>query len=151
MTRVDSTIWAFALALTAAIGNALYAFGQKKAISHENPFLFGVCSLFVGAALLAVVSLFFNKENVASYVIENSKWFVFSGSGYVLLNIGLYFLYRNYGASYYLLYAILSILTTSILLAALVFGEKMNVYFWISLFFALLTISFFLKGQTVNH
>ncbi|MEQ1922242.1 MAG: transporter, partial [Pyrinomonadaceae bacterium] len=70
-----------------------------------------------------------------------------SGLGYVLLNIGLYFLYRNFGASYYSLYAVLSIVTTSILLATLVFHEKMNLYYWLSLGFAGLTILSFLKGQ----
>jgi drug/metabolite transporter (DMT)-like permease len=143
MTKLDSTTWAFLLALTAAIGNALYAFGQKKAVPHENPFVFGVFSLIIGAVLLAVVSLFFNTEGIGNYFAENFKWFTISGLGYVLLNIGLFFLYRNFGASYYLLYAVLSIMTTSILLAIIVFHEKMNFYYWISIGFATLTIFFF--------
>lgn len=150
MTKLDSTTWAFLLALTAAIGNALYAFGQKKAVPHENPFVFGVFSLLAGAVLLAVIALFFDKRNVSGYLSENFKWFTVSGLGYVLLNIGLYFLYRNFGASYYSLYAVLSIMTTSILLATVVFNEKMNFYYWISLGFATLAIFFFLKGQTGN-
>ena len=149
--QLDSTTWAFVLALTAAIGNALYAFGQKKAVPHENPFVFGVFSLAVGSILLSVVALFFNTNNIGSYFAENFKWFTVSGLGYVLLNIGLFFLYRNFGASYYSLYAILSIMTTSILLATIVFHEKMNFYYWVSLSFAGLTIFFFLKGQTSNH
>ncbi|MBX7174501.1 MAG: DMT family transporter [Pyrinomonadaceae bacterium] len=149
MTKLDSATSAFLLALTAAIGNALYAFGQKKAVPHENPFVFGVFSLFFGSVLLSVVTLFFNTNNVGNYFVENFKWFMVSGLGYVLLNIGLYFLYRNFGASYYSLYAVLSIITTSILLATIIFKEQMNFYFWISLIFAGLTIFFFLKGQTI--
>lgn len=150
MTKLDSTTAAFFLALIAAIGNALYALGQKKAVTHENPFLFGVFSLFAGAILLAGVSAFFNKQGLNTYIANNIGWFIVSGSGYLLLNIGLYFLYRNFGASYYLLYAILSIITTSILLAILVFGEKINFYFGCSLIFAVLTIFFFLKGHKLN-
>lgn len=150
MTKLDSTTWAFTLALTAAIGNALYAFGQKKAGSHENPFVFGVFSLLIGSVLLSFVSLFFATNNVGRYFVDNFQWFTISGLGYVLLNIGLYFLYRNFGASHYSLYAILSILTTSILLATIVFNEKLNAYYWISICFAGLTIFFFLKGQTTS-
>jgi drug/metabolite transporter (DMT)-like permease len=148
MTKPDSTTWAFCLALTAAIGNALYAFGQKKAMPHENPFIFGIFSLFIGSVLLSIVALSFNTQNIGEYLAGNIKWLMVSGLGYVFLNIGLYFLYRNFGASYYSLYAILSIITTSILLATLVFNEKMNFYYWISLGFAVLTIIFFLQGQT---
>lgn len=150
MTKLDSTTWAFALALTAAVGNAFYAFGQKKAVPHENPFIFGVYSLLIGSVMLALVSLLFNTQNVGSYFVVNLKWLIAGGFGYVLLNIGLYFLYQNFGASYYLLYAILSILTTSILLATIVFDEKMNLYYRVSLGFALLTVIFFLKGQNDN-
>lgn len=145
--RSDSTVSAFLLALTAAVGNALYALGQKKATESDNPFLFGSIALFVGSALLTVIAMFFNTQTVGSYVVTNLKWFGVSGLGYVLLNIGLYFLYRNFGASYYSLYAVLSIVTTSILLASLVFHEKMNLYYWLSLGFAGLTILSFLKGQ----
>jgi drug/metabolite transporter (DMT)-like permease len=151
MTKTDSTTWSLVLALTAAIGNALYALGQKKAVQHENPFVFGVFSLFTGSVLLSFVSLFFNTNNIGVFFVKNLKWFGISGLGYVLLNIGLYFLYRNFGASYYSLYAVLSIMTTSILLATIVFNEKMNFYYWVSLVLAALTIFFFLKGQTSNN
>lgn len=150
MIKPNSINWSICLALIAAIGNALFALGQKKAIGHENPFLFGVFSLLIGSILLSLVSLFFNTQGISNYFFENLKWFVVSGFGYVLLNMGLYFLYRNFGAAYYSLYAILAIVTTSILLARLVFGERINFYFWVSMFFAALTIFFFLKGQKSN-
>lgn len=146
--KLDSISSAFFLALTAAVGNALYAYGQKRAAVHDNPFLFGAFALLAGSALLTIVAMFFNTQTIGSYVVENLKWFFVSGLGYVLLNIGLYFLYRNFGASYYSLYAVLSIVTTSILLATIVFHEKLNFYYWLSLGFAGLTILFFLKGQT---
>lgn len=149
--KFDSIPWALGLALIAAIGNALYALGQKKSAPHENPFLFGTFALLAGTLLLGAVASLFSKKDIGSYCLENAGWFLISGSGYLLLNIGLYFLYRNFGASYYLLYAVLSIVTTSILLATLVFGEKMNLYFWIAVLFATLTVFFFFKGQAENQ
>ena len=143
----SSFLLALALAFVASLGNALYAFGQKKSITHANPFLFGVFSLLTGAILLFVCASFFELKNIPTFVINNLKWFIVSGLGYVLLNLGLYFLYQNFGVSYYTLYAMLSILTTSILLATLVFGEKFNLYYGLSILFAFLTIFFFMKAK----
>lgn len=39
------------------------------------------------------------------------------------------------------------VITTSIGLAVLVFKESMNVYFWLSLLFAALTVVCFIKGK----
>ncbi|MBL7723640.1 MAG: EamA family transporter [Chitinophagaceae bacterium] len=146
----NSFAFALILALVAAVGNALFALGQKKATVHANPFLYGSFTLLAGGVLLSIVSVFFNMKGVGNYAGINFKWFLVSGSGYVLLNIGLYFLYRNYGASYYTLYAVLSIITTSVLLATLVFNEKLNWYYGIAFLFALLTIIFFMLGKTKN-
>jgi drug/metabolite transporter (DMT)-like permease len=109
--------------------------------------LFGTFSLLTGAILLFACASFFDLKNIPDFIAANVKWFIVSGLGYVLLNLGLYFLYQNFGASYYTLYAMLSILTTSILLATLVFGEKFNFYYALSILFAFLTIFFFMKAK----
>lgn len=145
-----SSLIAFLLALFASIGNVLFTFGQKKAGEQSNPFVFGVLSLFIGAVILLIVALFFKTKHLNIYLIGNAKWFIISGLGYAMLNVGMYFLFRNFGTSYYTLYATLSIVSTSILLSVLVFNEKMNIYLAISVFFAFLTIFFFMKGQELN-
>ena len=139
------------LAFVAAIGNALFALGQKKATLHSNPFLYGSLTLLTGGILLSIIAAFFDARGLTNYSIVNFKWFLISGTGYVLLNVGLYFLYRNYGASYYTLYAVLSIMTTSVLLAVLVFNEKLNWYYGLSFLCAVLTILFFMLGKTAKN
>ncbi len=138
----------FLLALVASIGNALVTIGQKKAGSVSNPFFFGAFSLLLASTTLFIAAMFFGTKGLTRYIYVNSKWFATAGLGLVLLNIFLYFLYRNYGAAYYTLYSILAIATTSIFVAIYLFNEKMNVSYWISLTFALLTIVFFMKGKS---
>jgi drug/metabolite transporter (DMT)-like permease len=138
----------FLLAMVASIGNALVTIGQKKATPFSNPFFFGAFSLLFASATLFIAAMFFGTKGLTSYIYVNGKWFATTGFGLVLLNIFLYFLYRNYGAAYYTLYSILAIATTSIFVAIYLFNEKMNVSYWISLTFALLTIIFFMKGKS---
>ncbi|MBK7243493.1 MAG: EamA family transporter [Saprospiraceae bacterium] len=148
MMKLQQIFIPFILALIASIGNAFVTIGQKKASSFSNPFFFGAFSLLFASATLFIVALFFGTKGLSNYIYVNSKWFATTGLGLVLLNIFLYFLYRNYGAAYYTLYAILAIATTSIIVAIFMFNEKMNLYYFISLAFALLTIIFFMKGKS---
>lgn len=148
--KLSGLIVPFLLALIAAFGNALVTLGQKKSSAFHNPFLFGSCSLFIAATILFFISILYPTKGFQEYFTINLKWFLITGIGLVMLNIFLYFLYRNYGASYYTLYAILAIITTSILLSVFVFGEKMNMYYFISFVFAALTIFMFMKGKMNN-
>lgn len=141
----------FLLALIAAIGNALVTLGQKKAGACENPFFFGSFSLLIAAIILFGISFLYPTKGLQQYFTINLKWFFITGIGLVKLNIFLYFLYRNHGASYYTLYAILAIITTSFLLSVFVFSEKINVYYYISFIFAALTILMFMKGKISNY
>lgn len=138
----------FLLAFVASIGNALVTIGQKKASTCSNPFFFGAFSLLFASATLFIAAMLFGTKGLGNYIYVNSKWFATTGLGLVLLNIFLYFLYRNYGAAYYTLYSILAIATTSIFVATFMFSEKMNLSYWISLTFALLTIIFFMHGKS---
>lgn len=146
--KLQQILTPFLLALVASIGNAVVTIGQKKATSFSNPFFFGAFSLLFAAVTLFVIAIFFGTKGLNNYVYVNGKWFAMAGLGLVLLNIFLYFLYRNYGAAYYTLYSILAIVTTSIIVAVYLFGEKMNLSYRISLAFALLTIIFFMKGKS---
>ncbi|NOT49876.1 MAG: EamA family transporter [Chitinophagaceae bacterium] len=146
--KLQQILAPFLLAFAASIGNAMVTIGQKKATTYSNPFFFGAFSLLFASATLFVVAMFFTTKGVSNYFYVNAKWFATTGAGLVLLNIFLYFLYRNHGAAYYTLYSILAIVTTSIFVALYVFNEKMNMYYWISLAFALLTIVFFMKGKS---
>lgn len=148
--KISNMIAPFLLAFVAACGNAFVTLGQKKASPFENPFLFGALSLLFAAISMFIISLFYDTKGVQSYITGNIIWISAAGFGLVLLNICLYFLYRNHGASYYTLYSILAIITTSIVLSVLIFNEKMNAYYWGSLLFAVLTIILFMKGRHLS-
>jgi drug/metabolite transporter (DMT)-like permease len=64
------------------------------------------------------------------------------GGGLFLIYLGFYLLYARYGASYYTLYAVLSILTTSILVGLVFFREPVNVFEILSIAAAFLSIAF---------
>ncbi|HMZ95098.1 MAG TPA: hypothetical protein PLC61_07535 [Chitinophagales bacterium] len=75
------------------------------------------------------------------------QWIFISALGLVLLNVFLYVLYRNFGANLYTLYAVLAIGTTSIGASVIIFKERWNVYYGLSLITAAITILLFLKGK----
>jgi drug/metabolite transporter (DMT)-like permease len=146
-TGNSSFFTAVLLAGIAAFGNALYAFGQKKAAVHENPFMFGAFSLFVGAILLFIVSVSFKFSGSFTYFSQNLKWIFAAASGYVFLNIGLFFLYKNFGATYYTLYAVLAMISTSLLLAAIILKESINGYHIAALCTGVITVILFMLGK----
>ena len=145
--KFQSIISAIFLALLAAIGNFLFTYGQKKSHINDNPMLFGVFSLLLGGILLFIASLFLPKSDILGYAKDNYKWLILGGIGYSVTSVSIYLLYTNYGVSYYVVYAILSIILISIILAAFVFKEKLNFYYLLSIFFGIITIVLFVKGK----
>jgi len=79
-------------------------------------------------------------------VRSNLGWILLAGIGIYALYIGFYVLYSRYGASYYTVYAVASILTTSVFLGCFLLKEKFNIYTGLSVLCALASISFFALG-----
>lgn len=92
--------------------------------------------------------MFLPKSSPYEYLATNFKWIVVGGVGYFLTFTGFYFLYTRFGASYYALYAVLSIITTSIVVGLLVFRESFNLYYGLAVGTAILTIVLFAVGQS---
>lgn len=134
-------------ALLAAIGNAIFAYGQKKSVHSDNPFVFILFSVLICLLFLVVAFFLYGKTDVSAFFSHNMKWVLVSGSGFFITFMGFYFLYTGFGASYYLLYAILSIVTTSIFLGVVVFRETFNLYIFLSLVSSAVTIVLFAIGS----
>lgn len=147
---MNSFLQALLFTLLAAVGNAMFVYGQKKSTVGSNPFLFVIMALIGCVILLAFASLAFPMDNLRSWASENIKPVLITAVGLFILYIGFYFLYSRFGASYYTLYAVLSIVTTSIIVGAIFFNEKFNIYHLGSILFAILTILFFFIGQKVK-
>ena len=133
--------------LLAALGNALFAAAQKKAVAASNPFSALVASAVVCVILAAATVPVFGKANYSSLLRKEVLWVVAGGIGLYLTYLGFNLLYTRCGASYYVLYAVLSIVTTVLVVGALVFREPLNGYHWAAVVSAFFTVVLFSMGQ----
>ncbi len=138
---------ALLFALLAAVGNAIFVYGQRGSSQSQNPFLFTLCSISICCLLFLGASSLYKTPDDMSYVINNYGNILISGVGFFVTFIGFFLLYSRYGASYYSLYAVLSILTTSIVVGMILYREPFNIYHIGSVCSALLTVFLFWCGQ----
>lgn len=137
-----------AFATIAAMGNAMFALGQRKSAGVENGLL------FVGiSALVAVLFAFVFAPLVGVFAIGKTlKWnwgaVLLSGVGLFLTYLGFNLLYSKYGASQYALYAVISIITTTIIVGILWLQEPVNLYHGIAIALAIAAVVFFSIGQS---
>lgn len=139
---------ALSFAFLAALGNALYASGQKQSSQVENALSFIMWSALIATALAFITAPVISSPQYLSTFKSNWLWILISGVGLYITYIGFYFLYSRYGTTYYILYAVLSIITTSVLLGLVYFKEVFNIYHWAALLFAIMTMVLFSIGQT---
>jgi drug/metabolite transporter (DMT)-like permease len=133
--------------LLAALGNALFAAAQKKAVAASNPFSALVASAVVCVILAAATVPVFGKANYSSLLRKEVLWVVAGGIGLYLTYLGFNLLYTRCGASYYVLYAVFSMVATVLVVGALVFRESLNAYQWAAVVSALFTVVLFSMGQ----
>lgn len=138
---------AFSFALLASIGNAVFVFAQRRSVPSASPFLFIIFSLSVCVITLCVVSIFLPKTDLLKSFSENFKWIVLCGLGLAITYIGFYYLYSKYGATYYILYAILSFITTSVIVGIILLKENFNMYYVLSIICAVVTLYLFYLGK----
>ncbi len=134
-------------ATLAAVGNAIFVYGQRGVTPPDNPFL------FVGGAVLACLAFFCaaglvaKTPNDAIYAATNWKMMILSGFGFFLTFVGFFLLYNKFGASQYSLYAVISILTTSIGVGVFVYRESINSYQIAATVLAVAAIALFTYGK----
>ena len=137
----------FIFALLAAIGNALFVYGQRGSQTTENPFFFLLVTLSICTTIFLVCALANKAPMESAYVVENLKYVLFSAVGFFITFIGFYWLYSQHGAVNYIVYALLSILTTTIGVGLIIFREPFNIYHVISGILAVTSILFYGFGQ----
>jgi drug/metabolite transporter (DMT)-like permease len=133
----------------AATGNALFVYGQRRANIANNPFIFTAGAVVVCSILFAAVAIVFRTEQDINYLSTNLPSIVASGVGFLITSIGFYLLYSQYGAVYYVVYAVLSMITTSIGVGIVIFREPFNQYQIGALILAVLAVVMFGYGQTL--
>jgi drug/metabolite transporter (DMT)-like permease len=133
----------FFFAFLAAVGNSLYVYSQRKTSVGANPFLFSTLFLTVCVVLCLGSYFVLGTRGSLPLIKSNAGWVLLGGFGIYILYIGFYVLYSKYGASYYTLYAMASVLTTSVVVGCFLFRERFNLYSGLSIVCALASILFF--------
>ncbi len=137
----------FLFALLAAVGNALFVYGQRGSQTAENPFVFLLATLVLCTSFFGLSALLNKAPMDTEYLSVNLKFIVFSAIGFYFTFIGFYWLYTQQGATNYMVYALLSILTTSIGVGLILFREPFNRYHVISGLLAVAAIVIYGLGQ----
>ncbi|MFA8449224.1 MAG: EamA family transporter [Bacteroidales bacterium] len=140
-------IFAILFALVAAIGNGIYAWGVKKVEPSSNPFLFVSWVLLTSTIISFIIAFSFDRNEYYSYFITNKWWIIIAAVGFTITQIGFYLLFQNFGTSQYVLYAVFSILTTSIVVGIFIYHENFNLYHFFAIVTAIATIVLFVLGN----
>ncbi len=138
------------LALIAATGNAIFVAGLKQSAIDGNRFAPIVFIVFICSVLSFIAAPAFGNTHY-NLLLKNWVWLLIGGVGLFIAYIGFSLLHVKYGASSYILYAVLSIVTTGIILGGFILKESLNFYHWLAVFFAILTVIFFSIGNHLNN
>jgi drug/metabolite transporter (DMT)-like permease len=133
----------FSFALIAAFGNVLFVWGNRKVGNTANPFYFTATAMAVCLALYLIGTAFFGLRGSGEFLRKNLFWCSVSGFGMFLTFLGFYLLYSRFDTSYYALFAVTSVLLTTIVLGVFILRERINLYGAISIAAAVVSIVFF--------
>jgi drug/metabolite transporter (DMT)-like permease len=133
-------------ATIAAMGNALFAYGQKQSANFNNGLL------FVGASALAACLMAFLASPAVGPVqigalCRHWTMILASGLGLFLTYLGFNLLYSRFGVAPYVLYAVISILTTTVAVGIWVLKEPVNAFHKAAIIAAILAVVLFSLGQ----
>jgi drug/metabolite transporter (DMT)-like permease len=132
----------------AAIGNAMFALGQKESSGVKNGLSFVAASAFIAFVLSTAMSASFGSFDLEAIARHHWKSVTVSGVGLFLTYFGFNLLYSRFGVSQYLLYASLSIITTTVLVGFVVLKEPVSPYRIAAIALAIAAVVLFSLGQS---
>jgi drug/metabolite transporter (DMT)-like permease len=109
--------------------------------------LFMTGSVTLCAALFMVAALMSDNSESIAYLKQNVGPIAISAIGFFITFIGFYLMYSRVGAHSYTVYAVLSILTTSVFVGMFIFRESFNAYHVASIGLAVMSVFFYAYGQ----
>ena len=137
-----------AFAAIAAIGNAMFALAQRQAAGVANGLLFVGASAFVAFGLSVVCAPVLGPLDAGVLIRGHWRSVLLSGAGLFLTYVGFNLLYSRFGASPYVVYAALAIITTTVGVGFLYLREPVNVYHVLAVLLAAAAIVAFSLGQS---
>jgi len=135
-------------AAIAAVGNALFALGQRQASGAANGLLFVAASAFVACLLALLAGVAGGAFDVAALLRVHGKSVVLSGSGLFLTYLGFNLLYTRFGTAPYVVYAALAIITTTVGIGFLYLREPVNRFQVAAVVLAAAAIGLYALGQS---
>ncbi|MCK9294009.1 MAG: EamA family transporter [Desulfobulbaceae bacterium] len=135
-------------ATIAAVGNAMFALGQKKSVDAENGLLFVSLSALVAVLIALFFAPLVGVLDIGNTVKENWKALLLSGFGLFFTYLGFNLLYSRYGVTQYVLYAVISIISTTIIVGVFWLKEPVNVYHKAAIALAIMAVVLFSIGQS---
>jgi drug/metabolite transporter (DMT)-like permease len=135
-------------ATIAAMGNAFFTLGQKKSANVENELLFISVCVFITFLIAICIAPLTGEFHLIDTAKGNWKAACLSGVGLFFPFLGFNLLYSKYGASQYVLYAVISIITTTLIVGVLWLKETINVYHMIAIVLAIIAVFMFSFGQS---
>jgi drug/metabolite transporter (DMT)-like permease len=135
-------------ALIAAIGNAMFALAQRRSSGDRNGLVFVAISAVISSVLALAVAPLFGKVDLSALVRTNGRDLLLGGAGLFICYLGFNLLYSRFGVSSYTLYAMLSILTTTVLVGMFWLKEPVNGYRLAALVLALASVVLYSMGQS---
>jgi drug/metabolite transporter (DMT)-like permease len=145
---MESTIYnVLIFAGIAAMGNAIFVLGQRSATVSSNPFLFMAAAVTLCGVMFIIASLLTGSSNPSLYLKQNAGPILIAAVGFFVTFFGFFLMYSRVGAHSYTVYAVLSILTTSVGVGMIIFREPFNSYHIVSISLAVLAVFFYGYGQ----
>jgi drug/metabolite transporter (DMT)-like permease len=144
MERASLGIIAFST--IAAIGNAIFALAQRQALGTQNGLLFVALSALGASILCNLAASILNPMSVTALVSGYWQPLLLSASGLFLTYLGFHLRYTRFGTTPYLVYASLSIVTTTVGVGILYLRESLNVYRAAALVCAVVAVILFSMG-----
>lgn len=141
-------ILAILFASTAAFGNAMFALGQRNSAGVQNGVFFVGISAMVAVILAFIFAPMTGALDVKTTLEGNWKAALLSGIGLFFTYLGFNLLYTRCGVTHYILYAVLSIITTTIVIGILWLKESVNIYQIVAIGFAIVAVVLFSIGQS---
>lgn len=135
-------------AAIAAFGNAMFALGQRKSSGVENGILLVGLSALVAVLISLSVAPLVDVFDVGNTIKHNWKAIFLSGVGLFLTYFGFNLLYSKYGVSQYVIYAVLSIITTTLIVGVWWLKEPVNIYHMFAIILAIAAVTMFSIGQS---
>ena len=135
-------------AAIAAIGNALFALGQRQAAGAANGLLFVALSAFIACLLALAGGTVGGAFDVSALLRTHGKSVLLSGAGLFLTYLGFNLLYTRFGTAPYAVYAAFAIITTTVGVGFLYLREPVNRFHVAAVVLAAAAIGLYALGQS---